>query len=762
MSRIDRINRLRECGVFRDFSWPSDLPNFGRYNLIYGWNGTGKTTISRLFRALEQRRQPESRLVSLFIDGSEVLAQDFPRSTLAIRVFNRDFIEESVFRRDGGELPPIFVFGKDSVEKQKEVDRLKNQRSTAHTKLQAARNSKQQAERNFDRYCIDLAKIIKETLRSSGENPYNNYDKSNFRRDSDTVAASGDGSAYRLSDSERERLFAQCRASRKPKVQEVQYALPDLSEIAAEVSKLLSTTVVAKTIEALKEDPTVAEWTRQGLHLHHRLQSKQCLFCAQPMPKDRLDALEAHFSNQYEQFIHGLDQVIAELRFKATTATGLQIPNKAELYEDLAPEFEDAVASVNAALQEISSFLKKAIDVLESKKHRPFEKVEPTLHPPELNHEAIKKLNEVIRRHNQACDEFDTRVAEARSKLAKDMIAEHLGEFVSHKNTLQKANEDVEAIQREVQQLDAEVARVEREIVEHRRPAEELNEDLRKYLGHDELRVQVQDTGYVITRGGVPAQALSEGEMTAIAILYFLKSLEDREFPLSDGVVVLDDPVSSLDANALYLAFSFIRQRTQSAGQLIILTHNFTFFRQVRNWFHYFKGQDKKDINQRPARFYMLECRQDPNGRRSTIRQIDPLLEQYQSEYHYLFARVYRAATETGLKGLEENYVLPNIGRRLLETFLAFRRPDVAGAGELWRKLQVIPFDEAKKVRLLRFLHTHSHGDTVGEPEHDLSALAEARFVLKDLLEFLENQDKAHFEAMVKLAKPQDAEEDDR
>jgi len=162
------------------------------------------------------------------------------------------------------------------------------------------------------------------------------------------------------------------------------------------------------------------------------------------------------------------------------------------------------------------------------------------------------------------------------------------------------------------------------------------------------LRLEIKDTGYAITRGGKPALALSEGEMTAIALLYFLKSLQDKRFDLANGVVVLDDPVSSLDANALYLAFGFMRQRTKDAGQLIIFTHNFTFFRQVRNWFHHLPGQNKRDINQRPARFYMLDCEHDQNGRCASIRRLDPLLEQYESEYHYLFACVYRASKEDG------------------------------------------------------------------------------------------------------------------
>ena len=216
----------------------------------------------------------------------------------------------------------------------------------------------------------------------------------------------------------------------------------------------------------------------------------------------------------------------------------------------------------------------------------------------------------------------------------------------------------------------------------------------------------------------------------------------------SIGVVVLDDPVSSLDANSLYLAFGYIRRRTEDAGQLFVLTHNFTFFRQVRNWFHHLRGQGKNDIDRRPARFYMLDRVGDEIPRRTTIRRLDPLLEGYDSEYHYLFARVYRGVNETD-GGLEEAYGLPNIARRLLEMFLAFREPQIAGGLE--KKLKGIEFDEAKKLRILRFVHTHSHSDAIGESEHDPSLVGEAGSVLADTMELLESQDRRHFRAMAAL-----------
>ncbi|AEN73390.1 hypothetical protein Rhom172_1468 [Rhodothermus marinus SG0.5JP17-172] len=758
MSRIKRISLLRDCGVFRDFQWPKDLPEFGRYNLIYGWNGTGKTTLGRILRCLEKRTEPQGK-VKVVIDESEISGDQFPEFELPIRVFNRDFINENVFPVGGGALPPIFVLGEKSVQKQKEVERLKKKRAEAQSKLDSARNTRKKAENELDKFCIDRATVIRDTLRSSGKNRYNNYDKSKFRKDAEEMAAAGDGSTHRLSDDEREKLLAQIHEAPKEKLEEIRYSLPNLEKIVQDISKILQTTVASAAIEALKDDPKLAEWTREGLALHRDRKSDRCLFCEQPLPKDRLAALEAHFNRKYERFLQQIDEKIQWLDSLRKQAAEVRLPHQAELYQDLAKDYDTAALAFKQTLDSVRKFLNELIDALNEKKRQPFKALSLSLSAPRIDAQALDRVNDAIQKHNQACDDFDKRVNEARDKLARHMIAESLEEFIRLKDKVREAEDEEAEAKKEQDGLDARITQLEREIVEHRRPAEDLNEDLRKYLGHDELQLEVKDTGYVITRGGESVETLSEGEMTAIALLYFLKSLQDRQFDLTNGVVVLDDPVSSLDANALYLAFGFIRERTQEAGQLFIFTHNFSFFRQVRNWFHHLKGQRKKDPAQRPARFYMMDCTRDSGRRSTTIRYLDPLLEEYNSEYHYLFARIYRAAHESGPTSLEENYVLPNMARRLLETFLAFRDP--TDSGNLSSQMRRIDFDDAKKQRILRFLHTHSHSDAIGEPEHDPSILAEARAVLKDLFDLIESQDKAHFDAMVELVNRQTVEENE-
>ncbi|MDO8427333.1 MAG: AAA family ATPase, partial [Deltaproteobacteria bacterium] len=51
--QISKITKLKNFGVFMDFKWDQNIPLFRKHNLFYGWNYSGKTTISRAFRCFE-------------------------------------------------------------------------------------------------------------------------------------------------------------------------------------------------------------------------------------------------------------------------------------------------------------------------------------------------------------------------------------------------------------------------------------------------------------------------------------------------------------------------------------------------------------------------------------------------------------------------------------------------------------------------------------------------------------------------------------
>lgn len=375
-------------------------------------------------------------------------------------------------------------------------------------------------------------------------------------------------------------------------------------------------------------------------------------------------------------------------------ARPLQLPDAGLLYQDLSEDYGPASEDLDKAKADIHAFVSDLIEHLERKRSHPFTRLELNVPVPDVDFAAVTRANDVIQSHNRRCDDFRSSVEAAGRRLADAMIAASVPEHARLEAEVANAQAPIHALDSEIRQLNDEVALLEQSIIEHRQPAEELNEDLHKYLGHDEIRVDVRDTGYMLTRGGVPALSLSEGERTALALLYFLKSLGDRSFDKAQGVLVLDDPVSSLDANSLYLASSFIRERTGDAGQLFLLTHNFTFFREIRNWFRHLPGQNARQSERRPAKFYMLESVPGTNPRRAVLRALDPLLENFESEYHYLFSCIYVETRNENGVDLERSYLLPNVARRLLEMFLAFRRPQANG--HLWGKMGDIDFDSVK------------------------------------------------------------------
>jgi wobble nucleotide-excising tRNase len=137
--KITRINRIKGHRIFENFAWPSDLPDFSRFNLIYGWNATGKTTFSNLLRHIQLKESVLEGEIDFEIDGNSLPGASLAAATglPRIRVFNRDFVETNVFRTLGAFEPPkgslfqfvdvvkpIFFLGKDSVEKQKQVEEL--------------------------------------------------------------------------------------------------------------------------------------------------------------------------------------------------------------------------------------------------------------------------------------------------------------------------------------------------------------------------------------------------------------------------------------------------------------------------------------------------------------------------------------------------------------------------------------------------------------------------------------------------------------
>jgi wobble nucleotide-excising tRNase len=109
-----RVTKIKDCPSFVEFRSGTDLPEFKKYNLIYGWNGSGKTSFSRVLRSFElgenyykhPERVPEFEFK---LKNGKSIDQNGLTAFPNIKVFNKDFIEDSVFGTSGPK--PIFFLG---------------------------------------------------------------------------------------------------------------------------------------------------------------------------------------------------------------------------------------------------------------------------------------------------------------------------------------------------------------------------------------------------------------------------------------------------------------------------------------------------------------------------------------------------------------------------------------------------------------------------------------------------------------------------
>jgi wobble nucleotide-excising tRNase len=774
--KISRIPRIRNHRIFRDFSWPRDLPDFSRFNLIYGWNGSGKTSLSDLFKVLAAKQPIANGEYEFQVDQQSVKSGSVDSATLPeIRVFNRSFIDASLFETVGKHFSPIYFLGEDSIEKQKQVEALRTELTKAEVALGQARSKNQAAISDHESFCTDKARLVKELLTGPGS-PYNNYDKRGFK-DAISNLTKETYASFLLDDQQKVQLRESKDGKPKPKISPVRFEYPDLAALTDAVRQLLEQSVVSRVLDELARDPALATWVSTGLSLHSgEHHSENCRFCGQTLTKERVQSLEGHFNDDFKRFQQELSSLMARIEDAKKQIDVIQLPESSMLYEHLVKDYEGAISGMTLHRQGVMQYLDALLRALAAKRESPFEAVallpffglgpskdgEPvgvlgTIFSVVMagtgvwgamqGRESLNKIQSAIDAHNTLTDNHTAEINKARKRLEQSYVAEAFEEYCHKKEAVDacKATED-SAVKTE-KELRDKIAVLLREIRQHHRPAAELTQEIRAYLNRDELAFATHENGYSLTRNGFPATHLSEGERTSIAFLYFLKSLQDTGFDLANGIVVIDDPVSSLDENALYSAFGFMKDRTKDAGQLFVLTHNFAFFRLVKNWFNHLNSHKRPP---KPAEFFMLACDGLGENRKSALVGLDPLLKDYESEYHYLFKCVHSEANRTdGQATLGVSYPMPNLARRVLEAFLAFRVPGTAK--DFYKRLEAIDFDSAKKARIQRFVDTHSHFMEIGEPEHDLSVLSETRPVLQDVMALIERNDPEHFRQMLAL-----------
>jgi wobble nucleotide-excising tRNase len=259
-------------------------------------------------------------------------------------------------------------------------------------------------------------------------------------------------------------------------------------------------------------------------------------------------------------------------------------------------------------------------------------------------------------------------------------------------------------------ELDTEIRELERALADAAKGAERINELLVAYFGKGDLRVIVSpDKRFQIVRDDVVAKNLSEGEKTAIAFAYFITLVQDGRHPLEDTRIVIDDPISSLDASHLFNTYALIKTQLSNCRQLFISTHSFEFYNLIREWVADDEGNEhakKPQSNWKKWGVFLVKRSDDGQA---FLEEIPKELLKFRSEYHYLFSTLYHFdKAEAG--NFDCLLSLPNVVRRFMEAFGGIMIPMSTG---LKGKMDRLFEDPVVRERVWKFINHYSHNTTV-------------------------------------------------
>ncbi|HNU96361.1 MAG TPA: AAA family ATPase [Candidatus Magasanikbacteria bacterium] len=786
---ISKISKLKDFGIFHDFSWKTELSDFKRFNLIYGWNRSGKTTISRVFASCEKKctydkdkfkQYPENGEFEIKTDdGTIVKNTDVATNVLPIKVFNQDFIDENISFDPSDSCNPIIYVSEEDIESKNKLKLLKGQIQPLSDKYQGLKTLRESAQKIEDNFRISLAQTITQLLTDKKkQDRYYFYDKSKVKEKIDEVGVDNFADKI-LSDEDKKKYEAISKSEAgKPQNTFPEYnfsfsfddeIINSFQKIFDKVVAFLGKKVVSETLDRLKNDQILNSWVKQGFDLHKTKEEKEkCLFCQKPLDNDFLATLSKHFSKDYED----LQSAITSLKSEVLKIKQLEIVTKNDdLYPDLKDKYTNKAKELNECTKKINTWIDGAIKLLQEKYDNPLVVVSSPTQPEDFlssYNDAILELNKIINKHNEKVSNHASEVSVAREKIELNSIATALvnQDYNKMVTDFEKALRDEREAFNTLDKNNFKISELEKQTSNIGKAIIAINKHLEEFFGRKEIELALDEDnkGYTIKRDGKPAKNLSEGEKTAIAFSYFVVKVGEGDFDKSKGIIFIDDPISSFDSNFIYHCFSMINVYFKEVGQLFISTHNFQLFNLVKEWFINKNNSAKKDNEKLksenktekpiPCEFFMVENFTESDVRKAKIIALDKTLRNYKSEYHFLFAKL-KEFSEKQDTQYEDFYTISNMARRFFDIFADFKIPTT---GDQKSKMEVLvknindPDEKISTVdagKAHKLVNEFSHNsDPTSTIEH--KDKSESKDAIKILLNIVKESDPKHFEILEK------------
>jgi len=583
------ITRLNMKSVASYKSDGAELSGLKKINFVYGANGTGKTTISNF---LLDQANPKYKHCQISWDGG---------TPLGLNIYNKTFRDENFVK---GNIPGVFTLGKATQEELEEIEKNKDEEKLL---LKQIRDKTDLRDKH-----IQKAKEIEIQLDETAWGFKKKYEAIFNEAFTGSV-----GSKSKFS----KRLIDEI--NKKPttstSIEELRYRsntifretpekadlinLPNFDEIVALLNNdLWKTKIIGKSdvdIAGLISELNISDWVNQG---RSYIQDDICPFCQQSTITDIFKLkLDDYFDKTYIDNLKKLEEY--KERLLAASTKSIQslrlLEANARNNKSKFLDFEILSILVNSLETKLNNISLRVTDKINEASR--------SITLPDIDTETkdilevIKAANVEIKQHNNIVDNFQTEKIKLTKEIWEFIALESKPLIEPIQRQLDGRKTAQSSISIEITDFEANLIKIKEKIVglENKSTSIQpsinaINKVLKSYGFLDfEIVESEKDGFYQIMRdnGEVSHDTLSEGEVTFITFLYFYQLCRGSIDPTSVSktrVLIIDDPISSLDSNVLFVVSTLIKSilndvRTDKGNirQVILMTHNIYFHKEV-------------------------------------------------------------------------------------------------------------------------------------------------------------------------------------
>nr|WP_314089833.1 AAA family ATPase [uncultured Campylobacter sp.] len=725
---------------------------YHRFCLIYGKNGSGKSTISQAFDTVKQNNQ--SLIASQIIDKSGA-AVDLTNKDQKnnIFVFNEEYVNSKVKIQDNG-LDAIVLLG-DAANIDKKLQERENIREIRAQRKQGyeQESNKYEDDKNTDnpkKYENDVVENLKSNF---AEREKNILGRQTRILQNKTIELAKNIISFKAEDDKNIEELKNNFDKKLKSYEDIRSDLNFTEEIKQlnfeDIKQLLLYQVEQKQLSPREEEIKRAIAEADHVVTKNIMKSDKdiCPYCFQKLTdeykKEILSSLETIFNPDIRNHREKLENKKQEIQNSLNNLKNL--PDMDKLDKNL----------FDTIKIQIDTCQTKATEKLNQKIQNPFVSLILDTNFDNLVNELNQNLDQLeqtrkdIMNKKAKADELKQELERLNKQIAYFEIKDNFNYYEEKLRIMQALNSKKDHNDRRLECISSKISELNAQKGQINIAQDKINEYL-KYIFFKEGRLELSENQgrYVLKSNGnrVKAKDISTGERNAIALSYFFteifKGENSKEFYTKPKFIVIDDPISSFDFENKVGIMSFLNYQIHkimtgcNKSKMIILTHDLMSafdMQKIIGSLPQIKINDKNEVI-----FIQRELKN---------QKLVDFGKKY-SEYKTLLNEIYNYANNS----ISENINIGNNMRKVLETFGTFNYQ--CGIEDIARDKAIIanlsPEQQAYFENLMYrlVLHGESHAEDKTKTLDFFSCISkdEKQNTAKDILSLLYLLNKAHLQ----------------